>query len=92
MSIRIQQIHQMGMWVCIVAGILVFAAMFYAIFAHRQSRNSIPGKFSDSMLVEFIWTLIPVLIIVAMALPATIALSDIEDIEKPDISVLVSAS
>jgi len=89
-SVRIQQIHQMVMWCCIGVGILVFGAMFYAIFAHRRSQNPVPAEFSDSMLVEFIWTLIPVLIIVAMAIPTTTALSDIEDIEGSDITVIIT--
>ena len=91
-GVRLQQIHQMGMWFCMVVGILVFGAMFYAIFAHRRSQNAVPTKFSTSMFVEFIWTLIPILIIVAMAIPITTALSDIDDIEESDIAVLISAS
>lgn len=89
-GVRLQQIHQMGMWFCIGVSILVFGAMFYAIFAHRHSQYPVPAEFSDSMLVEFIWTLIPVLIIVAMAIPTTSALSDIEDIEGSDITVIIT--
>ena len=39
MSIRIQQIHHMGLWVCVVVGAIVFGAMFYSMFAHRRHRN-----------------------------------------------------
>lgn len=77
MSMRIQQIHHMGLWVCIVVGVIVFGVMFYTMFAHRRSRHPVPATFSHSTLVEFIWTLIPVLIIVVMAIPATTALLDI---------------
>ena len=77
MSARTQYIHHIGLWVCVVVGIIVFGAMFYSMFAHRRSRNPTPATFSDSALVEFVWTLIPVLILIGMAIPATTALRDI---------------
>ena len=92
MSARIQQIHHMSLWVCIIVGIIVFGAMFYSMFAHRQSKNPTPASFSDSTLVEFIWTLIPILILVGMAIPATNALREIENNENSDMTVLITAS
>ena len=92
MSVRIQQIHHMGLWVCIIVGIIVFSVMFYTMFAHRRSKNPTPATFSDSTLIEFIWTLIPVLILVGMAIPATSTLRDIEDNEDSDLTVLITAS
>ena len=74
MSVRTQQIHHISLWICIVVGIIVFGTMFYSMFAHRRSRNPTPAKFRDSALIEFIWTLIPVLILVGMAIPATTTL------------------
>lgn len=92
MSVRIQYIHHIGLWVCVIVGIIVFGAMFYSMFAHRRSRNRTPATFSDNIVVEFIWTLIPVLILVGMAIPATTALRDIEDNENSDLTVLITAS
>jgi len=92
MSLRIQQIHHMSLWVCVVVGVVVFGAMFYTMLAHRRSKNPTPAKFSDSALIEFIWTVIPVLILVGMAIPATTALRDIEDNENSDMTVLITAS
>jgi len=92
MSQRIQQIHHMGLWVCVVVGVIVFGAMFYSMFAHRRSRNPTPAGFSDNTLIEFIWTLIPVLILIGMAIPATTALRDIEDNDNSDMTVLITAS
>lgn len=92
MSQRIQQIHHLSLWVCIVVGILVFGAMFYTMYAHRQSKHPTPATFSDSLLVEFIWTLIPVLILIVMAVPATKALIEIEDNSNADMTVLITAS
>ncbi len=59
----------MGLWVCVVVGIIVIGAMFYTMFAHRRSMNPTPTSFSSSTLTEFIWTLIPVLILVGMVIP-----------------------
>ena len=92
MSVRIQQIHHMGLWVCVVVGVIVFGAMFYTMFAHRRSRNPTPATFSHSTPVEFVWTLVPVLILVGMAVPATITLRDIEDNRDSDMTVLITAS
>jgi cytochrome c oxidase subunit 2 len=92
LSARVQQIHHMGLWVCVVVGIIVFGAMFYSMFAHRRSRNPVPSTFSESTLVEFIWTLIPVLILVAMAVPATNVLRDVENNDDSDMTVLITSS
>ena len=91
-SLRIQQIHHMALWVCVVVGVIVFGAMFYTMFAHRRSRHPAPATFSHSTPVEIVWTLIPVLILVAMAVPATITLRDIEDNRNSDLTVLITAS
>ncbi len=92
MSVRIYQIHQMALWVCVVVGVIVFGAMFYSMIAHRRSRNPTPATFTDSALIEFIWTLVPVLILIGMAIPATTALIEIEDNDNSDMTVLITAS
>jgi len=92
MSERIQYIHYIGLWVCIVIGIIVFGAMFYTMFAHRRSRHPVPATFSHSILAEFIWTAIPVLILIGISIPATIVLRDMENNENSDITILITAS
>lgn len=92
MSRRIQDLHHMSLWVCIIVGIVVFGVMAYTMFAHRRSRHPTPANFSHSTRAEIIWTIIPVLILVFMAIPATTALIDIEDNSKSDLTVLITAS
>ena len=92
MSRRIQGLHHMSLWVCVVVGVIVFGAMFYSIFAHRRSRHPRPADFHESAAVELVWTLIPALILVGMAIPATTALIDIEDNSDADLTVLITAS
>lgn len=92
LSARIQQIHHMSFWVCVAVGFIVFGAMFYSMFAHHRTRHPEPAKFSHSTLVEFIWTLIPILILVGMAIPATSTLAVIENNEDSDLTVVITAS
>lgn len=92
MSHRIQALHHMSLGVCVVMGVIVFGAMFYSVVAHRRSKRPTPALFHHNTLVEVIWTAIPALIIAGMAIPATIALVEIEDNSEADLSVLVTGS
>lgn len=92
MSQRIQQLHHISLWVCIIVGTLVFGVLFYSLVAHRRSKHPIPAHFHESTSVEIVWTLIPVAILVGLAIPATKALIDIEDNSDSDITILITAS
>ncbi len=92
MSQRILWLHHLSLWICVVMGVLVFGAMFYSMFAHRRSRHPVPADFHESLSVEVAWTLIPVLILVGMAIPATTTLIEIEDNSNADLTVLITAS
>ena len=92
MSRRIQALHHISLGVCIVISIIVFGAIFYTLFAHHRSRRPKPADFHDNMLVEVAWTVVPILILAVMAIPATSTLIDIEDNSDADITVLITAS
>jgi len=92
MSQRIQDLHHLSLAVCVVVGIIVFGAMFYSIVAHRRSRHPKPADFHESLLVEIVWTTVPILILVGMAIPATTTLLEIEDNSDPDLTILITAS
>jgi cytochrome c oxidase subunit 2 len=92
MSSTIQGLHHISLAICVVMGIIVFGAMFYSIFAHRRSKHPRPADFHESTAVEIIWTLVPVLILIGMAIPATKALIEIEDNSNADITILITAS
>ncbi len=92
MSQRIQELHTISLWVCIIVGIVVFGAMFYTMFKHRRAKHPIPATFHENTLIEAIWTIIPVVILIGMAIPATLALQDIEDNSDADLTVLITAS
>src|SRR5688572_13219612 len=63
--------NMFSLWVCTVIGVLVFGALFYAIFKFRKSKGAVAATFSHNTKAEIIWTVIPVIILVVMAWPAT---------------------
>ena len=76
--------HMIALWVCIVIGVIVFGAMGYAMFKFRKSKGAVAAQFSHNTTAEIIWTVIPVVILVIMAFPATkklIAMYDTRDAE-----------
>jgi cytochrome c oxidase subunit 2 len=85
-------IHMLVIYVCLVIGILTFGAMFYSMWAHRRSAHPTPATFSHSTVVEIIWTTIPFIILIGLAIPATITLIKMEDTSDSDMTILVTAS
>jgi cytochrome c oxidase subunit 2 len=73
------EMHTFTLWICIVIGVVVFGAMIYSIFAHRKSKGHKPEQFTHSTTAEVIWTIIPILILVVIAIPATKALIEMEN-------------
>ena len=92
MSREIQGLHHLSLSIVVVIGILVFGVMFYSIYAHRRSKNPTPATFHESTTVEVIWTLVPVLILISLAVPATTTLIEIEDNSDPDLTILITGS
>jgi len=83
-------LHMIVLWICVVIGIGVFTVMFTSIVLHRKSRGHNAAKFSHSTKAEIIWTIIPVLILVAMAVPATRALVRMEDSSGAEMTVKIT--
>ena len=83
-------IHTMVMWICVVIGAIVFGAMIYSIINHRKSKGAVSAEFHDNTAIEIIWTVIPFLILIAMAIPATKVLLAMEDTSNSDMSIKVT--
>jgi len=64
-------IHMIGLTVCCVIGVLVFGAMFYAMFKFRKSKGVKPATWSHNTVAEIIWTVVPILTLIVLAWPAT---------------------
>ncbi|WOD11496.1 cytochrome c oxidase subunit II [Pseudomonas sp. NyZ704] len=83
-------LHMLIFWICVVIGVIVFGIMFWSMFMHRKSRGAVPAKFHENVGVEVLWTIIPLLILVGMAVPATKTLIEIYDAEEADIDILIT--
>ena len=84
---EIYDLHMLMMYVILVIFCLVFGVMFYSIYAHRKSVGHKAAQFHENTTVEIIWTVIPFLILVAMAWPATKTLIAFKDTANPDITI-----
>ncbi|KRA53982.1 cytochrome B5 [Pseudoxanthomonas sp. Root65] len=82
--------HMIALWVCIVIGLIVFGAMGYAMFKFRHSKGAVAAQFSHNTTAEIIWTVIPVLILVVMAWPATAKLIAMYDTRDAEMTVKVT--
>lgn len=86
----IYDLHMMVFWVCVVIAAIVFGAMFYSVFAHRKSKGAVAAQFHESTKAEILWTLIPVVILVGMAIPASKTLIDLEDTSKAEMTIKIT--
>ena len=84
-------LHMMVFWWCVAIGIVVFGVMIISLFKHRKSKGVEPADFSHSMTAEVIWTALPVVILLIMAVPAAETLIRLEDSRNPDVSIVVTA-
>lgn len=83
----IHWLHWFMMIICTLIFIAVFGAMFYSIFKHRKSKGNKPADFHESTTVEIIWTIIPLIIVIGMALPATKTVVAMKDTTNADITI-----
>ncbi|MFQ5756845.1 MAG: cytochrome c oxidase subunit II [Acidiferrobacterales bacterium] len=88
---KILDLHHLIFYICVIIFIGVFGAMFYAVFAHRKSRGHSAAKFHENSTVEVVWTIIPFLILVAMAIPSTAVLLEMDDVTRSDMTVKITA-
>ena len=72
-------LHMLVLWICVAIGVLVFGAMAYSIMHHRKSKGAEAANFHESTKVEIVWTVVPLLILIGIAIPATGTLLDLED-------------
>jgi len=90
LSHQIYDLHMIVFWICVVIGIVVFGAMAYSILYHRKSKGAVSADFHESTTIEIIWTLVPLAILIAIAVPATATLLDLEDTSKADVNIQVN--
>ena len=90
-SRKIYHLHMEIFWVCVVIAVVVFGAMIWSIIAYRKSKGAIPDvTLVHNTKVEIIWTVVPVFILIAMAVPAAKVLVEIEDTTKTELTIKVT--
>ena len=82
-----QWLHWFMLILCTVIFVAVFAVMFYSIWKHRKSLGNKPAAFHESVTVEIIWTVIPFIIVILMALPATKVVVAMKDTSNADVTI-----
>lgn len=87
---EIFDLHLLITGICAVIFVVVFSVMFYSIFAHRKSKGHKAAQFHENTLVEVVWTVIPFLILLVMAFPATKTVLAMKDTSVPDMTVKVT--
>jgi len=87
---EVHGLHMAVFWVCVAIALVVFGAMFYSIYAHRRSKGHKPADFHESTTVEIIWTSIPFVILIGLAIPAAGTLIKMEDTRNADMTVKVT--
>jgi cytochrome c oxidase subunit 2 len=90
-SRKIYALHMEIFWVCVWIGVVVFGAMIYSIIKFRKSKGAVADtSMVHNTKVEVVWTIIPVIILVAMAVPAARTLVEIEDTTKTGLTIKVT--
>jgi cytochrome c oxidase subunit 2 len=86
----IYDLHMLILWICVFIGIAVFGVMFYSIYHHRKSKGHQAAQFHENTTVEIIWTIIPTLILIGMAIPATKTLMELDEVKESEMSIKVT--
>jgi cytochrome c oxidase subunit 2 len=87
---EIYSLHNLMLVICLVIFVAVFGVMFYSIVKHRKSVGHKPASFHESTAVEIAWTIVPFLIVIGMALPATKTVVAMKDTSNADLTIKVT--
>lgn len=89
LSHEMYNLHMIGMVICAIIGIIVFGIMIYSLIHHRKSKGYQAASFHDNFRLEIIWSIIPFLILVGLAIPATKVLIRMEDSSEAEVTIKV---
>lgn len=90
MSHEIYHLHMLIFWVCVAIAVVVFGVMLYALIFHRKSRGVVPADFHEHLGLEIAWAIVPFIILVAMAIPATQVLIKMNDSAQSDVTIKIT--
>lgn len=86
----IHDLHMTILWICVGIGILVYGILAYSLIHHRKSKGVEPAKFHENTKLEILWTVIPFVILIAMAVPATKVMIKVYDTSAADLTIKIT--
>ena len=89
---KVYDLHMTILYICCAIGLVVFGIMIYSMIYHRKSKGAVAANFHESTKVEIAWTVIPFVILIAMAIPATKTLIAMEDPSNADLTIKITGS
>jgi len=89
-SNEVYTLHMRIFYICCIIGAAVFGVMIYSMFVHRKSKGAKPATFHESTTVEILWTVVPLVILIAMAIPAARVLIKMEDFSDSEMSIKIT--
>lgn len=90
LSRETHSLHMIIFWVCVVIGVLVYGVLIYSLFAYRKSKGAVSASFHHNTTVEIVWTVIPFIILIGMAIPSTKVLTQIYDPSDAELDIMVT--
>ncbi|WP_415906427.1 cytochrome c oxidase subunit II [Neptuniibacter sp. QD72_48] len=89
-SREVYDLHMIIFWICVAIGVVVFGVMLWSVIYHRKSKGAKAHNFHESLVVEIAWTLIPFVILIAMAVPATATLIKMYDNSESEVDIQIT--
>ncbi|MFT5707406.1 MAG: cytochrome c oxidase subunit 2 [Oceanospirillaceae bacterium] len=89
-SRSVYSLHMIIFWICVVIAIVVFGVMLWSVVYHRKSRGAKAENFHENIYVEIAWTVIPIIILIGMAVPATATLKKMYDSSESDLDIQIT--
>jgi cytochrome c oxidase subunit 2 len=86
----VYDLHMLIFWICVIIGVVVFGAILWSVLRHRKSKGAVAAQWHESTTVELIWTIVPFIILVGMAIPAAGVLVNMEDSSDADLTVKIT--
>lgn len=90
LSAETYDLHMLIFYVCCAIGVVVFGIMIFSLIQHRKSKGAVAATFSHNTTAEVVWTAIPVLILILMAVPSAETMVRLEDSREPDLTIVIT--
>lgn len=89
-SHQLYDLHMLIFWVCVAIGLLVYGLMAWSIYRYRKSKGAVASDFHENTTIEVVWTVIPFIILIAVAVPATATMFRIYDTSESELTIKIT--